>query len=287
MTETHVRPVLAKQEVRELVKAIPSNVWIQGMTFEANRITRNDDKDMLLPGFDKKLLDVRQAYPNFYIPMQTVTFNTPLMRDHASFQWEDFVKALAAASKLCTDYRYRDSNRRHTDEPLSDRLFIKELLLVEAQASHPKYHDVTKKLPVPWPPGDSFYDGLPCTFATFAGTYQLLGEATDRARDGVLPGQTHKTMNLVELQVVRTKHVKQTLGHAMVRFFARGKEDMMVMDEKRIVNHPEYARQWLPSCCQAGVVQELEISGEWKDLSRFRCDTLLLKSLIEEEQVGE
>lgn len=283
MTETHIRPVLAKQEVRELVKAIPNNVWIQGMTFEANRIWRNDDEDILLPGFDKKLLDVRQAYPNFYIPIQTATFNTPLMRDHGSFQWEDFVKALAAASDLCTEYRYRDSSRRHTDEPLSDRLLIKELLLIEAQASHPKYHDAKKDPPIPWPPGDSFYDGLPCTFATFAGTHQLLGEATEIARNGVLPRHTLKTMNLVELEVVKTKHVRETINHARVRFFARRKSDKMIMDEKKIINHPEYARQWLPSCCQAGIVSELEVSGNWKDLPRFHCDTLSLRSLVEKD----
>jgi hypothetical protein len=277
-----IRPVLAKQEVRELAKNIPNNVWIQAINFAAGRVSRNDEK-IVLPHFVKELLDVRQAYPGFYVPDQTVWFQTPVERRPDGLDWGDFVNAVEAADKLCADYQYLDSTRRHVDQPISTRLFIKELILVEAQASNPKYREITKDDPAsPARQDDDFYNGLPCTFATFAGTYQLLGEATDSARNGILPGDTRKAMNLVELQVVRTKHIKRIDTHDHWRAFHRGKDDAIFEDEESIINHPELAKTFLPTCCQAGIVQEMAIEGDWNNLPRFQVENLSLRSLIEE-----
>ena len=93
-------------------------------------------------------------------------------------------------------------------------------------------------------------------------------------------------MNLVHLEVVRTKHRENlTSLHGQVKYraYARGKEDTILEDEKKILNHPEIALQWLPTCCKNGIVQSMEIEGDWKDLPRFECQTLTLKPLIEED----
>lgn len=246
----------------------------------------------MLPGFDRKILDVRRAYPNFYIPGQGIGFSTPIEVPPEAYKWEDFVSALAVADEMCAGYRCLDSNRQYVDQPFSDRLFIKELMLVEAQESHPNYREITKEKPANPSmkandgAGDRFFDGVPCTRALFAGTYQLLGEGAETARNGLLPGQTRKTMNLVHLEVVRTKHRENlTSLHGQVKYraYARGKEDTILEDEKKILNHPEIALQWLPTCCKNGIVQSMEIEGDWKDLPRFECQTLTLKPLIEED----
>jgi hypothetical protein len=279
--ETVSQPCLATQEVVSLARLKPSNIWIQGLVIEAGRTSRNDIQPALA---GITMLDVRQSYPNFYIPTQELRFNTPLMKDPSDYLWDDFVKQILAADKHILEYDY--NGKKHTDAPLSDRLFIKELLLLECPRDDKRYRDDAPGNHYnPANQDDEFYDGMPCTYATFAGTHQLLGARS--MRDGILPGAVRKPMHLVELERVPTKHIKRIDKFALMRAFirTRNKKDVIKLDELLSMNRRDCeatVRRYLPTCYQTEIVKQLTIEGDWENLRRLRCSTISLDALTKD-----
>ena len=279
--ETVSQPCLATQEVVSLARLKPSNISIQGIVIEAGRISRNDIQPAL-PGIT--MLDVRQAYPNYYIPTQQLLFNTPLMKEPSNYLWDDFIKQILAADQHILEYDY--SGKKHTDTPFSDRLFIKGLLLLECPKDDKRYRDETPSSPYnPGNQDDEFYDEMPCTYATFEGTHQLLGAGS--IRDGILPGSTRKPMYLFKLERVRTKHIKRIDKFATIRAFHRAESDkeVITLDELHSMNRQDCeatVRQYLPTCGQTEIVKQLEIEGDWENLRRLKCSTISLDALTKD-----
>lgn len=266
----------------------PKNVWVQGMVCEASRRTESDMKS-ILPGVG--ILKVRQAYPNYYIPMESLLFTTPLMKNADDYQWENFVREIAEADRLVTEYEFEGITYR--DTPFSDRLFIKELLLLELPKDDKRYREKGPFKPQKqdadgnWE--DEFYDGMPCTFATFRGTQQLL--SAEAIRNGVMPGSTHKPMNLFNLERVPTKHIRSiggyARGHAKWRAFDRSKakKDMISYDQLEGMTQEHrnaVLTRFLPTCCAKGIIKDMEIEGDEENLTRLRCSSILLAKIIKE-----
>jgi hypothetical protein len=278
---TFSQPILATQEVVGLAKMKPSNIWVQGLVIEAVRVTRNDIP-AVLPGIT--MLDVKQAYPNYYIPTQGLIFTTPLMKSPSNYVWDEFVKQIASADQMILDYNYGE--KEHTDVPFSDRLFIKEVLLLELPKDDRRYRDYDLKYPYnPGNQDDAFYDKMPCAYATFQGTHQLLG-ASD-SRNGIRPGYTHKVMNLVELERVKTKHIKMVQNKAVWRAFHRERvsRDVVSFDDLKALSRDDClatVRHYLPECCQMGIIKQLEFEGDWENLPRFKCSTMSVDSIMAE-----
>lgn len=272
---------LATQEVVSLARLKPPNIWIQGLVVEAGRISQND-MHPALPGIT--MLKVRQAYPNYYIPTHTLLFTTPLMKDPKNYLWDDFIKQILATDQHILEYDY--NGKKHTDMPFSDRLFIKELLLLECPKDDKRYRDETpSSLYNPANQDDEFYNGMPCTFATFQGTHQLLG--AESIRDGILPPGVRKPMYLVNLEQVKTKHIKRLDLFALIRAFdrARSKKEVITIDELLSMNRRDYeatVRRYLPTCHQTEVVKQLTIEGDWENLPRLKCSTISLDALTKD-----
>jgi len=279
--ETVSQPCLATQEVVSLARLKPSNISIQAIVIEAGRTSRNDIQPALA---GITMLDVRQAYPNYYIPTQELLFNTPLMKAPSNYLWDDFIKQILAADQHTLEYDYK--GKKHTDMPFSDRLFIKGLILLECPKDDKRYRDETPSTHYnPGNQNDEFYDGMPCTYATFEGTHQLLGARS--IRNGILPGSVRKPMCLVELERVRTKHIKRLDTHELIRAFgrARSKKEVIKIDELLSMNRRDCettVRRYLPTCCQTEIVKQLEIEGDWENLRRLKCSTISLDALTKD-----
>jgi hypothetical protein len=288
MSLHYTRSILAKQAVIDIANILPKNVWIQAITVEATPRTSMDET-VLLPGFTQKILKLQMSYPSLYVPRQMISFPTPIESTEEAYDWNSFLEACAAADKLCLGYRYADSLKEHVDMPITERMFIKEVLIIEAQRSHPNYHD--EKPGQKYNPsmrandgaGDSFYDGVPCTRALFTGTHQLLGSAKEKLRDGFLDGSCIKPTHLVWMELVKTKHSEQTTAHTHMRAYTRVKKGRIEFDEQAILKRPSLARQLLPSCYKAGIATDYEVDGNWKNLPRFDVTSLKLLPFIEEE----
>lgn len=275
-------PCLTTVHIRELIPRLPENVYVQRVTIEACRLSRHDIKRP-----ETQYFEVKQAYPNLFIPTQTLIFSTPLMNDGAKFDisndWESFVMELDEADGLCMNYDFRGVPDL-VDIPFSDRLFIKDIILLELPIDDPNYH------PSPYYPADSddrFYDGVRCSFATFTGSYQLLGRGTQEERDGWLPGHTRKAMDLEHIEVVRSKHIRQLRGRGGLMAFHRGRNDIHIEEKADLVNHPDRTSTWLPTLVNNGLIVQRAIEGEWEATKKFRADSVSLHRMIRErEEVG-
>lgn len=227
------------------------------------------------------MFGARQSYPSIYVPSQTVMFSTPLWVPGSAVFWEDFIREVETVDELCLDYTYEDASKHHVDTPISDRMYVKDLMLLELPITDPRYHDR------PYNPGnsdDEFYDGVRCAFAMFGGQHQLLGLATQEMKDGWLPGLTRKPMDLIEIRVVKTKHVMVLDTHATWKAYHRGKDDIHIEKREELVNHPERAILWLPTCCEKSLIVKREVTGDWKELPRFVPSYMSIDQITEEPE---
>jgi hypothetical protein len=276
---TRIEPCLSVINLRELIPKLPNNVFVQRVTIEACRLFRHDNSRP-----ESQFFDVKQTYPNLYVPHQTLVFSTPLMNNGGRFdqsnEWENFVTELEATDKLCSKFQFEDSSRSLTDIPISDRLFIKDIILLELPKEDPNYHEAPY---LPQQSDDEFYDGVRCSFATFTGAYQLIGYGTEEERDGWLPGMTRKPMDLEHIEVVRTKHILKLKGKKVLKAFHRGKGDIHTETKDLLVNNPQRVGGWIPSLVENGLITWREVVGEWKESSKFIASRISLKTMLEEE----
>lgn len=277
-----IKPCLSTQEVMTLASSKPKNVWIQGIVCEASRMIGSDMKK-ILPGIT--IVQVKQAYPNYYIPTKSLWFSTPLMKNADDYLWENFVREITEADRLVTEYEFEGITYR--DTPFTDRLFIKELLLLELPKDDKRYREEGPYRPQKQ--DDEFYDGMPCTFASFRGTQQLLSAET--IRNGVMPGRTHKPMELIELERVPTKHVRTIGGYAKGygkwRAFDRSKakKDVVTYDQLKSMTQEHrnaILTRFLPTCCAKGLVKDMKIEGDEENLVRLRCSDIFLDKITKE-----
>jgi hypothetical protein len=271
-------PCLGTAHLRELIKRLPENVYVQRVTIEACRIYRNDIRRT-----ETQMFETRQCYPNIYIPTQPIWFATPLIMNAARFdksnEWENFIKELDEVDRLCGGFDF-SGQFDLKDVMISDRLFIKDIMLLELPTDNPNYH------PAPYHPADDddkFYDGVRCSFASFSGAYQLLGAATQEERDGWLPGMTRKPLDLAHIEVVKTKHIRRLIGKRRLMAFHRGKEDIHVEEYENLISHPEVVKQWLPTLCEGELLIQREVEGDWKESRKFVASKVSLETLLKEE----
>jgi len=277
---TRNEPCLTTAHLRELIPRLPDNIYVQRITIEACRIYEND-----IPRTETQMFRTKQTYPNLYVPGQTLVFSTPLWVNGSRFDksndWENFVKELDEVDRLCSRFDFRNDGHELTDTPISDRLFIKDIILLELPVEDPNYHER------PYNPAsdeDKFYDGVRCAFASFSGTYQLLGAGTVEQRDGWLPGLTRKPMDIQSIEIVRTKHIRTIMGKRSLKCFHHGKDDIYTESKEDLVNHPERVRIWLPTFLKNKLIIWREETGEWKESKSFIAEEISLKTMLE---VGE
>lgn len=269
--------------LRELIPRLPSNVYVQRITVEACRIYEND-----IPRTETQMFRTKQTYPNLYVPGQTLVFSTPLWNNGSRFDmsndWENFVKELDGVDTLCNKFDFQNNDHELTDTPISDRLYIKDIILLELPVEEPNYHE---RPYYPQSDDDKFYDGVRCSFSTFKGTYQLLGDATEEQRDGWLPGMTRKPMDLQFIEVVKTKHIRRIRGKRSLKAFHHGKDDIYRETKEDLVNHPERVRIWLPTLLKNKLIIWRKETGDWKESTSFVAEEISLKTMLDEGEEME
>lgn len=270
-------PCLSTAHLRELIRKLPDNVYVQHVTIEACRVYRNDMRRT-----ETQMFETRQCYPNLYIPDTAVGFSTPLWHSGKRFdksnEWEYFINELDQLDTLCNKFDFRGEDDLK-DMTISDRLFVKDLLLVELPKDDPNYHGPPY---FPQDEDDKFYDGVRCAFASFGGEYQLLGSPIEEIRDGMLPGMTRKPMDMQGIEVVRTKHVRKVRAKGSIQAFHRGKDDIYTEDLEALVNHPERVKTWLPTISKAGLIIWRKVEGDWKESKKFQVTSVSLTKMLEE-----
>ena len=274
---TRNEPCLTTAHLRELIPRLPSNVYVQRITVEACRIYEND-----MSRTETTMFRTKQTYPNLYVPGQTLVFSTPLWTSGSRFDvsndWQNFVKELDEVDNLCSKFDFQENGHDLVDTLISDRLYIKDVILLELPIDDPNYHEPPY---FPQSSDDKFYDGIRCSFATFSGTYQLLGVGTVEQRDGWLPGLTRKPMDLQRIDVVRTKHIRRIMGKRSLKAFYRGKEDIYTETKENLVNHPERVRMWLPILLKNNLIIWRKEVGDWKESTSFIAEEISLKTMLD------
>lgn len=277
--EKHVMAVLANQTVTGLIQMIDNceNVQIQDMTISACRTTRKD-KSAIIPGVDRKILDVQQACgESYYISPKKVLFSTVAEWLEEKYRWEDFRNALDSAEKHIIE---------HDDQPISQRLFLQRLKLLEVDKSDPNYSPFKKNPPHPkrfqdTHLGDPFYNGTRCVYAEFTGSQQYMGEGVEAERNGRFPGNTRKMARLSELTEIKLSQ-RNAIKNPQ-HLFSTAKKDITTLDEERIDRNPRIVKGWLPTCCEEKIVMLVEAEGSRNDLRRFNCSALTFRPLEEED----
>lgn len=275
---TRNEPCLTTAHLKELIPRLPSNVYVQRINMEACRIYEND-----ISRTETSMFRTKQTYPNLYVPGQTLVFSTPLINNGSRFDksndWENFVKELNEVDNLCSKFDFQNNGHDLVDTLISDRLYIKNVILLELPIDDPNYHESPY---FPHHEDDKFYDGMRCSFATFRGAYQLLGVGTVEQRDGWLPGLTRKPMDLQFIEVVTTKHIRKIIGKRTLKAFHRGKEDIYTETKENLVNHPERVGFWLPTLSKHNLIIWRKEVGDWKERTSFVAEEISLKKMLDE-----
>jgi len=275
---TRNEPCLTTAHLKELIPRLPSNIYVQRISFEACRIYEND-----VPRTETSMFRTKQTYPNLYVPGQTLVFSTPIWNNGSRFdesnEWENFVKELDEVDNLCSKFDFQNNGYDLVDTLISDRLYIKNVMLLELPVDDPNYHE---KPYYPQSDDDKFYDGIRCAFATFSGAYQLLGVGTVEERDGWLPGLTRKPMDLQFIEVVKTKHIRKIMGKRSLKAFRHGKDDIYTETKENLVNHPERVRMWLPILLKNNLIIWRKEVGDWKESKSFIAEEISLKTMLDE-----
>lgn len=273
---TRNEPCLTTAHLKELIPRLPSNVYVQRISMEACRIYEND-----IARTETSMFRTKQTYPNLYVPGQSLVFSTPLWTSGSRFDvsndWKNFVKELNEADNLCSKFDFQNNGYDLVDSLISDRLYIKDIILLELPIDDPNYHEPPY---FPQSDEDKFYDGIRCSFATFSGVYQLLGVGTVEQRNGWLPGLTRKPMDLQSIEVVRTKHIRKIMGKRSLKAFYRGKEDIYKESKDDLVNRPERVRTWLPTLLKNELIIWRTEKGEWKESTSFVAEEVSLKTML-------
>jgi hypothetical protein len=273
-------PCLATAHLRELIRKLPPNVYVQRITIEACRIYKNDGRRP-----ETQLIEAKQCYPNIYVSSQSLIFRTPLMINAVRFDksddWEHFCAELDQLDSLCGKFDFREEKELR-DIPISDRLYIKDVLLLELPKDDPNYREPPYNCA---DPEDKFYGGMRCSYVTFTGAYQLLGSPVEEIRDGMLPGMTRKPMDIECIEIVRTKHARKLLGTKFVKCFHHGKEDIYKESLDDLVNHPERVKAWLPTLSSAGLIIWRKVEGDWKESMKLQVKSISLSTMLEEGEI--
>ncbi len=265
-------PTLTTLDVFKLAELLPQNVYVQQVTVKAERVWEEDRPHIFNPrrwvgnGRVRPPFKLYRTKENYY-GGGTMTFAIPTQvwnNTYGTFlTWEDLVEFL------------QDQDREVTalgDRPLSERLYIKDLILTEIPADvwHPRPYSPTGirngyvcDLSSPECIGDPLYHNQGFYVAGFAGNYKLLGVGRE-----TLEGKNMKPMNMAETDYCRTRHTRS--NHRRV---VKAYEVVRSFDSNQTQGWDEATlRENFPSLWASGLLGIRVCEGRPEHDMKFRSD---------------
>lgn len=252
-------PIIGTAHEPGLADIIPENCYVQEITIECCRSSRGD-KPVSWVGSD--YFKIRESAPGVYSGRQNVNLTTPVERAPGAHDWEGLVQMLREADQV---------SAARGDLPMTPRTLTKGCILIEIPKEiwHPEPYEPHKASYDPNDP-DPMYDGHRFTAVHIEGT-RYMAEA-ELARNGWLPGGTHKPLDIVQIDFLITKHIGHVKGRrANWTAFSRKEADRITISEERLMNISDNELHGMaPSLCDAGIIQIRDQEVSEYSLSRDR-----------------
>ena len=252
-------PIIGTALEPGLADLVPENCYVQEIIIECCRSSRMDTP---VSWVGSDYFTIRESGSGVYSGRQNILLTTPIQKPPGSHDWEGLVQMLREADQI---------SAAKGDLPMTPRTLTKGCVLIEIPKDiwHPQPHQPQKAFFDPQEP-DPMYEGHRFTAITIEGT-RYMAEA-ELARDGWLPGGTHKPLDIVQIEFLVTKHLGRDMaGKAEWMAFSRKEEDSIIISEDRLLNISDTEFHGMaPSLCDSGIIQMREQEVSEYSLSRDR-----------------
>jgi len=255
--------LLGTPQEKGLADLMPENCFVQEIVMECCRTARSD-KNVAWVGSDYCSLKV--SAPSVYMTRRHIPFITPVEHPRGGYEWPRLIEVLRETDVVAASYG---------DAPMMSRILAKGCVLVELPLD--KFRDSkdgggpnpAKAYFRPDEP-DPLYEGVRFARIFIEGT-QYMAEA-EYARNGWLPGATHKPLDVIEIHWLVTKHVgKDISNRTSWTAYSRNKDDVIIFDESRLIGiSDKELYNLIPSLCDAGIIQMRDQEVAEYNLTRGR-----------------